>query len=256
MTCRAKGKTTCAAGVDLVEEGRIFCKSCQDFSSDLLLCSLKKVFVVVGLNLIFHFSVLFLGGSEVQSEGTESHYTGPHYRCDVITSAVCLLWLLPLPAVALDSFSPPLCQSSLVQLLPKSIQLIAQKTWNSLSSSVDTGLNTAPLLKTNLNPSLCYTIPSLFQLPPESLSFPSVRRSEWPLSPLDKHVPLRKVISQQLLGYRLVALGLATPKLQECAEPVRSTRTCKRKGMLENLKAEGLLRKNEVEGKKKKSFSL
>lgn len=46
-----------------------------------------------------------------------------------------------------------------------------------------------------------------------------------PLSPLDKHVPLRKVISQRLLGYGLVALGLATQKLQECAEQVRSTRT-------------------------------
>lgn len=62
-------------------------------------------------------------------------------------------------------------------------------------------------------------------MPPESLSFPSVRRSECPLSALDKHVPLRKVISQQLLGYRLEALGLATQKLQECAEQVRGTRT-------------------------------
>lgn len=64
MTCRAKGKTTCAAGVDLVEERQDFVsKSCQDFSSDLFLLSLKNVFVVVDLHFILHFSVLFLGGS-------------------------------------------------------------------------------------------------------------------------------------------------------------------------------------------------
>lgn len=161
--------------------------------------------------------------------------------CGYIWSvASCLLWLLSLPAVALDSFSPPLCQNNLVQLLPKPIQLIAQKTWNSLWSSLDTGLNATPLLKTNVNPSLCYTIPSPFRLPPESLSFPSVRRSECPLSPLDNHVPLRKVISQQLLGYRLVALGLATRKLQECAEQVRSTRTV--------VKGRGRWRESEGKG--------
>lgn len=67
-----------------------------------------------------------------------------------------------------------------------------------------------------------------------------------PLSPLDKHVPLRKVISQQLLGYRLVALGLATQKLQECAEQVRSTRTVvKERDVGENLKAKGVLRKKQ-----------
>lgn len=171
--------------------------------------------------------------------------------------ASCLLWSLPLPAVALDSFSLPLCQSSLVHLLPKSIQLIAWKTWNPLSSSVDTGLNTAPLLKTNLNHSLCYIIPSLFQLPPESLSSPSVRRSEWPLSPLDKQVPLSKVISQQLLGYRLVALGLATPNLQECAEQVRSTRTVKKgKGCWRESEGRGCVEEKTKLRVKKKSFSL
>lgn len=38
-------------------------KSCQDFSSDLFVCSLNTVVVVVGLHFIWHFSVLFLDDS-------------------------------------------------------------------------------------------------------------------------------------------------------------------------------------------------
>lgn len=83
-----------------------------------------------------------------------------------------------------------------------------------------------------------------------------------PLSPLDKHVPLRKVISQRLLGYGLVALGLATQKLQECAEQVRSTRTVvKRKRCWRESEGKGCVEeKTKLRVNKKKkdnlSFSL
>lgn len=77
-----------------------------------------------------------------------------------------------------------------------------------------------------------------------------------PLSPLDKHVPLRKVISQRLLGYGLVTLGLATQKLQECAEQVRSTRTVvKRKRCWRESEGKGFVEeKTKLRVNKKKKI--
>lgn len=157
VTRGAKGKTTCAVGVDLAEEGHDFVWVCH--------ARISAPFSVFTVHFTLHFSVEFLAGSLKALKGSPKAQR--HITAAPITGAMRLHLLcsfhqgfLPLPAVALDSFSPPSCHSSLVQLLPKSIQRIPQKTWNPLWSSVDSGLNATALLETNLNPSLLdYPLP-------------------------------------------------------------------------------------------------